>query len=136
MPTEFTVIQPVRQHFGNEPGSFERIEASLPFVGPTKDFSFDCPNIDRGAPAVLMFQSLDVDHNKNILQVNDSPVFGGIPRSPSRLEWNGNIMLVTAGALRAAGNELHIESRNGNGSGGDDIDDFVLDNILILYKTR
>jgi hypothetical protein len=140
MAADFTVIVAVRQHFGNEAGWFDPVEPNVPFVGPTKDYTFTCTNVDPNAPAVLMFQTRDVDHGKNILQINDQPVFGGIPQSDTqgsgRGVWNGNIMLISAGVLRQTGNELHIESRQSSGSGGGDIDDFIIDNVVVLYKTR
>ena len=51
--------------------------------------------------------------------------------------WNGNILLIEPHhQLRATGNVLHVESRNSSGGGGDDIDDFIIDNVVILYKIR
>ena len=40
MASNFTVIQFQRQHFGNQPGSFNDIEPNVPFVGPAKTFDF------------------------------------------------------------------------------------------------
>ena len=37
---------------------------------------------------------------------------------------------------RATGNVPHVESRNSSGGRGDDIDDFSIDNVVILYKIR
>ena len=31
---------------------------------------------------------------------------------------------------------LHVEARNSRGQGADDIDDFIIDNVVIVYKTR
>jgi hypothetical protein len=89
MATNFTVILFQRQHFGNEPGTFNDIEPNVPFAGSTKDFSFDCPGVNPSETAFLMFQSRDVDHQKNIFQINRVDVFGGLPVSPSRgcMEW-------------------------------------------------
>ena len=51
--------------------------------------------------------------------------------------WNGNILLIEPHhRLTATGNVLHVESRNSSGGGGDDIDDFIIDNVVILYKIR
>ena len=46
MTTNFTVILFQRQHFGNEPGTFNDIEPNVPFAGPAKAFSFDCPGVN------------------------------------------------------------------------------------------
>ena len=53
MGATFTVIQFQRQHFGNEPGSFDDIEPDVPFVGPAKDFVFDCPKVDPNEDRVF-----------------------------------------------------------------------------------
>ena len=135
MATNFTVILFQRQHFGNEPGSFNDIEPNVPFAGSAKDFWFDCPGVNPGETAFLMFQSRDVDHQRNIFQVNGVDVFGGLPASPARDAWNGNILLIEPHhQLRATGNVLHVESRNSNGGSGNDIDDFIIDNVVIVYK--
>src|SRR4029077_16275864 len=83
----------------------------------------------------LMFQSRDVDHQRNILQLNGVDVFGGLPASPARDALKGNVLLREPHhQLRATGNILHVESRNSSGAGGDDIDDFIIDNVVIVYK--
>jgi hypothetical protein len=135
--TNFIVILFQRQHFGNGQNTFNDIEPAVPFVGRTKDFSFNCPNVHPDETAFLMFQSRDVDHQRNIFQINGVDVFGGLPVSPDRNTWNGNILLVEPHhQLRATGNVLHVESRNSSGGGGGDIDDFIIDNVVIVYKTR
>jgi hypothetical protein len=49
----------------------------------------------------------------------------------------GNIVLIEPGhQLKEVGNELHVESRNESGGGGDNIDDFLIDSVVIVYKTR
>jgi hypothetical protein len=134
--SDFTVVLFQRQHFGNEPGTFDDIEPNVTFVGPTKSFSFDCPSVDPSETAFLTFQSRDVDHQRNVFQVNGVDVFGGLPASPARSAWTGNILLVEPRhRLRATGNLLQIESRNARGEGGNDIDDFIIDNVVIVYKT-
>lgn len=87
-----------------------------------------------------MLQSVDVSHRRNVFQVNGVDVFGGLPASPRRegapLFSCGNILLIEPRhQLRAIGNRLHVESRNPSGGGGDNIDDFIIDNVVILYKT-
>lgn len=137
MPADFTVVIPVRQGFGNEPGYLSSIEPNVPFVGPNKDFRFSCPGVNPTEPAVLMFQSRDVDSSRNIIRINDNPdsVFGGIPVSPNKDTWNGNVMLIGGGILRESDNVLRIESRNLSGGGGGDLDDFIVDNVVVMYKT-
>lgn len=136
MATNFTTIVAQRQHFGDEQGTFNDVEPHLRVI-PKKDFTFDCPNVNPGETAFLMFQSRDVDHQRNIFRVNKVDIFGGLPASPSRDAWNGNILLIGSHhQLKATNNVLHVESRNENGEGGGDIDDFIIDNMVIVYKTR
>jgi len=138
MATDFTVIVSQRQHFGDQPITFFDADIRAAFVGPTKDYSFDCPNVNPGETAVLMFQSRDVARaQSNVFRVNGVDVFGGLPASPTRDEWNGNIVLLASRhRLKATDNVLHIEARNDSGGGGGNIDDFIIDNVVIMYKTR
>ena len=136
MATNFTPIVAQRQHFGDEQGTFNDVEPNLNVV-TKKDFSFDCPNVNPGETAFLMFQSRDIDHQRNVFRVNGVDIFGGLPASPSKDTWNGNILLIASRHhLTATNNVLHVESRNRNGGGGSDIDDFMIDNAVIVYKTR
>ena len=136
MGNSFTVVQYQRQHFGNQPGSFNDIEPDVPFVGAAKEYAFDCPQVDPAETAILLFQSRDVSHSRNILQINGTPVYGGLPVSPSRDTWNGNVLLVEPRhQLRATGNVLRVEARNPSGGTGGDIDDFIVDNLVVQYKT-
>jgi hypothetical protein len=141
MGSDFTVILSVRQHFGDEASYLTDVEPGLPFVGAARDFRFDCPRIEPEADAVLMFQTRDVDTNRNIIEINPATaqqptVFGGIPVSPSKDTWNSNTMVIRPGVLREINNVLRIESRNSSGGTGGDIDDFIIDNVVVLYKTR
>ena len=136
MATNYTVVLFSRQHLGNEAGVFNDVEPNVAFVGSAKDFPFDCPGINTAEAAVLMFQSRDVDHQRNILRVNGVDVFGGLPASPARDEWNGNILLVEPHhQLKATGNVLRVEARRTDGGSTGDVDDFILDNVVIMYKT-
>jgi hypothetical protein len=136
LAADFTIVISVRQGFGNEPAYLSSIDPEVRFAGPAKDFTFACPNVNASEAAVLMFQSRDVDSSRNIITINGAKVLGAIPVSPNKDTWNGNVMLINAGVLRASGNVLHIESRNDSGGVGGDIDDFILDNVVVMYKTR
>jgi hypothetical protein len=136
MATNYTVVLFSRQHLGNEAGVFNDVEPNVVFVGPTKDFPFDCPGINTAEAAILMFQSRDVDHQQNIFRVNGVDVFGGLPASPARNAWNGNILLVERHhQLKATGNVLRVEARRSDGGSTGDVDDFILDNVVIVYQT-
>jgi hypothetical protein len=133
--TSFTVILFSRQHFGTLPDVYNEWEPDAEFVGLTKDFSFDCPGVDSGETAVLMFQSLGVASQATVLQINGVDVYGGIPITNERgvkeryaLDWSANVMLVESNhQLKAAGNILHVESTG---------QEFIIDNVVITYKTH
>ncbi len=131
MSADYTGIMRVRHHFGDNEDSFFGV-----FVGRDRDFPFDCPKIDAGQEAVLMFQSLSIDHDKNTFQVNNQVIFGGLPISRSNSDWNGNVMLIGANILRPTGNVLHMGARDDRGSILGNVDDFVIDNVVVMYKTR
>jgi hypothetical protein len=131
MPSDFTVIMRVRHHFGDDEDSFFGA-----FVGRDEDFPFECPNVDVRQEAVLMFQSLSIDHDRHSFQLNDEEIAGGLPVSRSNDDWTGNIMLIRPNLLRATGNSIHIGARDSRGSILGNVDDFVIDNMVIMYKTR
>jgi hypothetical protein len=113
----------------------------LAFVGNNNTYPFSCPNVDSTQEAVLLFQTLGVSHEKNEIRVNRTgplggpEVFGGIPVSRSDQDWNGNVMLIGPGVLRE-NNILGLGARNSNGGLLGDIDDFVIDNVVVFFKTR
>ena len=139
MPLDFSIVMHVRHQFGDENlgiGVFAGAEASFPF---------DCPGVDASQHSLLLFQSHGVG-NQQVLEVNGSAVFGGIPGGgsvgkrtgssgdgghthpiPSSTGWNGSVMIVNQGVLRETGNLLRISGP---------FDEFVVDNVVLLYKTR
>jgi hypothetical protein len=135
MSTDYTVVIASRVQFGDE----ESIEAGAPLVGPALEFRFLTPNADLRVPAVLMFQSRGVHHPHNILKVNNVDVPGGIPVNPNDAEWNGNIMLIPVNILNSTPgsvNTMRIESRDQNGESAGNLDDFIIDNAVVLFKIR
>ncbi len=139
MGSDFTVIIDQRQHFGNDPDSLPGT-----FVGSNKDYEFLCSRVDPNQGAVLLFQTLSVDHDKNFIAINSigatgqPEVYGGIPVSRSNTDWTGNVVLVRPGILRET-NILRLGARDSRGSLGGlsgDVDEFVIDNVVVLYKTR
>jgi len=130
-PMNYTVISRVRAHFGDDPD-----ELPGAFWGQQGDMNFDCPGIDPRQDAVLMFQSLAVSWGNNVFTINDETVYGAIPTTIEDNEaWTANILLVGSGTLRPANNVLHVESRNESGGTSGNLDDFVIDNLVLLYKT-
>jgi hypothetical protein len=132
----FAVVMASRHGFGDDASYLRSIEPDVPFEGASKDFVFACPNVNSSEAAVLMFQSRAVNSRRNVITINDSTIAGGIPVTPNTDSWNGNVLLVDAGVLRSGGNRLHIESRTLAGSSTGDIDNFILDNMVVMYKVR
>lgn len=126
----YTVITSVRNHFGNERDFLPGV-----FVGREKDFTFDCLGIDPAQHAVLMLQSLHVGGG-NVFTINGETVFGGLPQTTDNKEaWSAQVLLIAPNTLRSRDNVLHVESRTDSGSASGDIDDFVIDNVVLFYKT-
>lgn len=156
MPSDFTVIQAVRQRFGdNDPELSLPQELEAPFVGAAKDYRFECPGVDTGEMAVLQFESLGVRAGsfqpfvvpqpppRNIIRINGVDIPGGITPAPServgRLVqdfWKSHTLLVPENALRQR-NVLHIEAvRFSLTTNQGNLDNFLIDNIVIHYKLR
>jgi hypothetical protein len=141
MAVNFTVIFSTRQHFGNEQNTFPG-QGGI-FVGKTKDYVFDCPDVNANETAVLLFQSYDVTTGRDVFAINGTEVYGGLPVGAPGVQhgfvrsnfWMSHVLLVEPRhALKATGNVLHVESKAATASGSD-IDDFILDNMVIMYKT-
>jgi len=142
MAIDFTVVITVRQRFGDNDVEDIGLETDAPFVGARKDFEFHCPNVDSRQQAILLFQCMGANGQQS-MEINGQQVFGGIPSAVeiatlpndfivSRAQWNGNVMLIEPGVLRED-NVLRI--RSGELS-DDNIDDFIIDNLVVVFKTR
>jgi hypothetical protein len=147
MGLDFTVVISVRQRFGDDKADDLGLEGGAPFVGRQKDFPFQCPNVDRIQPAILLFQSHGVMFQQP-MSINGQTVFGGIPSSvdlaPHPLlnslgdvqnlvfaQWKGNVMLVAPGVLQED-NILRIQALEIGDSGN--VDDFIIDNLIVIFK--
>ena len=135
MATNFTVILFQRQHFGNEPGTFNDVEPNVPFAGAVESRSLRLPERDSSEAAFLMFQSRDVDHPRNMFQVNGIGVFGGLPASPAREAGTATSCYRTAPPVESGGQRPPCRSSRLARQGGGNIDDFIIDNVVIVYKT-
>jgi hypothetical protein len=136
MSTSFTVIIDQRQHFGDGPSDHPGV-----FVGLNNDYSFPCRQVDPRESAILLFETLSVSHDRHFIAINSTgatgqpEVFGGIPFTGSGSNWAGNVMLVRPGVLQE-NNILRLGARASNGSILGNVDDFVIDNVVIIFKTR
>jgi hypothetical protein len=137
MPSDFTVIRAVRARFGDSTGDLAG-EVDAPDVGPAEDFSFDCPRVKQDEMAILEFASIDVTVGGNVMTVNGTPLSAPLRKSTGFADttrWTANIVLIDRGVLRPTGNILHVEARDDAGNTTGNRDDFILDNIVLFYKT-
>jgi hypothetical protein len=142
MALDFTVVITVRQRFGDSDEDDVGQETIAPFVGAEKSYDFRCPNVDSRQQAILLFQCMGANIQNN-LEINGQQIFGGIPSSVEgitipdpavllfRAQWNGNIMLIHEGVLRE-NNVLRIQAAELD----DGLDNFIIDNLVVVFKTR
>jgi IgA Peptidase M64 len=140
---DFTLITPTAQQFGN-------VDAPPPlgggFVGAAKEFTFNCPGVDAGQHAILMYQ---VSHARalNAMTINGVSVPNAVsPTTTDPQAVNASVVLVSPNTLRASGNVLRIqaalEAAPPPPPGGPNLpqpapslDEFMIDNVVLLYKT-
>jgi hypothetical protein len=146
---DFTVVIRVRARLGSS-GEQLGEEPSAPYVGPAESWAFDCPSVDSSKEAVLLFQSLGVSHRQNKISVNGVDLYGGIPTSNELLPipgsptdrilelnvWSSHVLLVSGSVLRSSGNTLRIEARDADGETDGELDNFIVDNAVMFFKTR
>lgn len=145
MALDFTVVISVRQRFGDDEVDDLGQETETLFVGRQKRYPFRCPSVDARQHAILLFQCQGANVQQT-LEINDQQIFGGIPAAIGSLaglsfdhvvnvpvaQWNGNIMLVHPGVLRED-NVLLIRAKE---LGDDNIDNFIIDNLVVVFKTK
>lgn len=164
MPMDFTVIQAVRQRFGHswsaEEGEDE-VFSTAPYVGTTAAYYFDCPRVSSGEWAILQFETVGLSFSERgedfwqlpsvlgyegSIQINDAFIPGGLKPGVSVKtndkkypSWRTNHLLVPQGLLRVEQNYLFIETPYSrmfsHSSYPRYYDQFVIDNIVVLYKT-
>jgi hypothetical protein len=148
MPSDFTVIQAVRQRFGDASADLGEVQAELeaPFVGSSKDFAFSCPNVVQGEFGVLQFETFGVSAGhqgrpRNILRINGVDIPGGITPGPTIAVsdkalpvWKSHSLLVPPNALRKQ-NVLHVEATSIPRGPSQELDNFIIDNIVVFFKT-
>ena len=135
--SNFTVIRAVRVRVGDNSGGFTG-EEQAPFAGEVCEEKFACPNVDSNQMAVLTFESYDVTLGTSRMLINGSALSAPLRLTPMSGDpkWTTNEVLVDTGVLRSSNNVLRVESRDENNGTAGNVDDFLLDNIVIFYKTR
>lgn len=121
--SNFRVIFSVSRHLGDDPGE-----------GDDTDESFDAPDVDASKTAILLLRTQGVDFSKNVITINGVAVSNAlVPHSVSN-EYFSEIGIVPANTLKATGNTLYIGARNEDGNLGGNLDDFDVDNVVLIYK--
>jgi hypothetical protein len=160
MPSDFTVIMPVRHQFGDHKklaGEADRREVNLdseaPFVGRVGEFRFLCPNVDPSQEAILQFEHRGTSQlltfpdpqpdggfegatPEHPVFINGVQLFGGVPGAPfsGRMPlWATRLITIQVGVLRPE-NVLRIETAPVS-TVGTGLDDFTIDNVVIFFKT-
>jgi len=157
MASDFTVVVRVRQQFGDAKKDHDEVnvDSEAPFVGVAKDFPFLCPNVDPSQEAVLQFahrgstQALGFPdpqpdgglvgiNAEHPVRINGVGLFGGVPAAPFRFTsmplWSTRLLIIQPGVLRPE-NILRIETTDA-GTVGSGLDNFVIDNVVVFFKTR
>jgi hypothetical protein len=140
---DMTVVQASRVHVGDRKDVFAgtpegdlKDDVHASFTTPP----FSCPHIERSAVALLIFESFNVEF-QNTLKVNGNLIKKGIlvncQIDSKQFWWTGQNILIPQNILNETGNTITFEANNdrGNQDGGD-LDDFIIDNVVVLYKTR
>jgi hypothetical protein len=149
MALDFTIVTDVRQRFGDYArGERESPPEADTRIGLERSFAFRCPSVDRKQFAILLFQTLGVALRQG-LEINGQTIFGGIapsldpaarilgPRAESPEDrttlgtWNGHVMLIHPGVLQE-NNILRIRAAEATAAS---IDDFLVDNVVVVFKT-
>jgi len=148
--TDFTVVIRVRQSFGDGTTDWDEIlvetlgPGAAPFVGTSAEYEFTCPNVRRGADALIQFESIGVHPlGRAGLSINGIEIYGGITGGP-RLEiadpaapsWKSHNLIIGPNTLQEQ-NVLRIESAPTpviNEPGG--WDNFIVDNVVVIFKTQ
>ena len=128
----FRYIINTRKHLGDDPAALEGT-----FVGDDLEITFDLPLLypipfvtER---AVLMLQTRGVTVNCNVIKINGVDVSSAL-RAHDDDSWHTQIGEVPPNVLKSGSNTLQIAARNESCGVGGNLDDFVVDNVVILYR--
>ena len=128
---KFVYITSSVQHFGDEPDFLTGT-----FRGDDHEFTFDAPGVNPNLRAVLMLQTRSVSHDLNVIRINGVNITGALVKHAESNEWFAQFGEIPSGTLKATGNVLKIISRNSNGEAGGNLDDFNIDNVVVLYRQQ
>src|SRR5574341_1706754 len=125
---KFVYITSSVQHFGDEPDFLTGT-----FRGDDHEFTFDAPGVNPNLRAVLMLQTRNVGHDLNVIRTNNVNITGALVKHEAGDEWFAQVGEIPSGTLKASGNVLKIIARNSSGNAGGNLDDFNIDNVVVLY---
>src|SRR5262245_55192147 len=124
---KFVYITSSVQHFGDEPDFLTGT-----FRGDDHEFTFDAPGVNPNLRAVLMLQTRNVGHDLNVIRINNVNITGALVKHGDGSEWFAQLGEIPSGTLKATGNVLKIIARNSDGNAGGNLDDFNIDNVVVL----
>lgn len=127
--TEYLVILGKVKHLGDEP---QCLGGEGTFVGSLFEARFDLPdNVDIGEEAVIQcrIKHNEIDNKRFLL--NFHPIDEVLePHPENKDEWLQDIAVISKGILTPGENVLCI------GYADERIDDFMVDNVVLWYKTK
>jgi hypothetical protein len=107
-------------------------------VGDDHEVIFSAPNVDASQRAVLMLRTRDVDFSHNVITINGVQINNLL--LPHSNENDGEFFsesgIVPANTLTATNNTLRISARNVDGDLSGNLDDFDVDNVVLIYKQQ
>jgi len=128
---KFVFITSSVQHFGDDPGFLTGT-----FRGDDHEFTFDAPGVNPNLRAVLMLQTRNVGHDLNVIRINNVNITGALVKHENGDEWFAQLGEIPSGTLKATGNVLKVIARNSSGGAGGNLDDFNIDNVVVLYREQ
>jgi len=107
-------------------------------VGDGYEVTFDAPGVNAGMRAVLLLRTRDVDFSNNVITINGVAVTNALlPHNNDHDgEYFSEIGMVENNTLLETGNTLFIGARNENGVISGNLDDFDIDNVVLMYRVR
>jgi hypothetical protein len=119
-------------HFGDESGSMPGV-----FRGSERTYTFTLPGVDPSEEGQVILSTFAVDVTCNRFEINGTqiPVFRN--HNDERV-WETDTFRIPTNLLRAGANanRLTIRALNTSCNNGGNLDDFVVANIVVHYKTQ
>jgi hypothetical protein len=103
-------------------------------VGDDHEVTFSAPGVDSGKTAILLLRTKNVDFSKNVITINGVAVSNALVPHDNGAEYFSEIGIVPANTLAATNNKLYLGARNEDGNLGGNLDDFYVDNVVLIYK--